>query len=300
MKFFAFFCILIFLSSCASTSSSLELTTEDVSIVGTWNLVSFIDHPNGKTEWESHPDNIIYQKHLTGTHFTWVQYDTEQDLLLGMGGGNYSTAENKYIENIDFFYPPASSELGQSIPFDMEFKDGKWYHTGFAKVMEIDFETGGMIATDSSKIEEIWTKSTDEMAQNSDLMGTWALKQYRDNLDGTYYEYPEMTGYIKLITPTHFAWTRYDKDGDQIYTAGTGTYQFDGETYTETVQVIYPQGSGIIGETIDFSINLNAYKWEHFGYIPVSKPDEPLDTLLIDEIWNFHVPTLEEEVGVSF
>ncbi len=300
MRFFILLILTAALLSCSSTNEKATVSSEEgISLIGTWNLISYIDHPNNKTEWQSYPSNILYQKHVTETHFTWVMYDKDQDLMLGMGGGNYQMQDDKYVENIDFFYPPASSELGQSIPFDVAFKDGKWYHTGYAKEMEIDFNTGQMVAGDSNKIEEIWIKASEASASNMDLAGTWDLRRYRDKLTDSYYEYPEMTGYIKLITPTHFAWVKYDKDGDQIYNAGSGTYSFDGQSYVENIEMIFPQGSGQIGTTIDFSLNLTDYQWEHFGYGPRTLDGE-LDSFLIDEIWTAHVNSIEEEVAVSF
>ena len=41
---------------------------------GTWQLVKYIDHENGGTEWTSYTDDFVYQKHITPTHFTWLKY----------------------------------------------------------------------------------------------------------------------------------------------------------------------------------------------------------------------------------
>ncbi len=301
MKSFYFLLFAAFLISCNNQNTeTASAPQEEESVVGTWDLVSFIDPDNSEEGWKQHGPNIIYQKHLTETHFTWVQYDTEAMMLLGMGGGNYDIVDGKYVENIAFFYPPASSELGQTIPFDVEFKEGKWYHTGFAKNMEIDFKTGEMVPGDSTKIEEIWQRSTAQNSLDQGLFGTWVLKQYRDNQEDSYYEYPEMTGYIKLITPSHFAWIKYDKDGDQIYGAGAGTYSFNGERYTENIEMMFPKDGGMRGKSIDFSLDLSAYKWQHLGEgLRLTDEGEP-DTFLIDEVWTAHVNTIEETVGVSF
>jgi len=300
MKTLIYFSSLLLFFSCSNTETTESQEPEEItSLVGTWDLTSYIDHSNNKTEWESYPKNVIYQKHVTETHFTWVYYDTDNDMLMGMGGGNYNLEDDQYIENIDVFYPPASSELGQSIPFEVRFEGGKWYHTGFAKEMEIDFQTGEMVAGDSTKIEEIWVKTGEKQAMDQQLAGVWGLKKYRDKPDESYFEYPEIVGYLKLITPTHFAWIKYDKEGDQIYGAGTGTYSFDGTSYQENVEMFFPQGSGQVGTSIDFNLNLTSYKWEHLGYGPVIK-EGIQDSVLIDEIWYAHINSLEDEVAVSF
>lgn len=294
------FLLVLPLFSCTSPNNPKENEAQPEGLLGTWDLKSYIDHPGNGTEWESYEDGILYQKHLTASHFNWVQYDLENEQLLGLGGGNYETRDDKYIENIDFFYPPGSSELGQTIPFDLVMKDGEWFHTGYAKEMEIDFETGEMVPGDSNKIEEIWVRSNDLTAKDLGLSGTWDLKHYRDKLDDSYYEYPEMTGYIKLITPTHFAWVKYDKQGDQIYSAGSGTYKFDGEQYIETVKMFHPSGSGLVGATIPFSQKLTNHKWDLFGYGPITNSSGIEDSVLIDEVWMIHVNTLEEEVALTF
>ena len=298
LYFIFFACILI---ACGDQSSqTASAPQEDDSIVGTWDLVSYVDHANKKEGWQAHGDHIIYQKHLTNTHFTWIQYDTKEMMLLGMGGGNYDMVDGKYVENIAFFYPPASSELGQSIPFDVEFKEGKWYHTGYVQEMEIDFKTGDMVGGDSTKIEEIWQRSNAGFAEDQGLFGTWVLKQYRDDQEDSYYEYPDMTGYIKLITPTHFTWIKYDKEGDQIYGAGAGTYDYNGEGYTENIEMIFPKDGGMRGKSIDFTLDLSSYKWLHLGEGLRMTDDGQPDTFLIDEVWTAHVNTIEETVGVSF
>ena len=63
---------------------------------------------------------------------------------MGMGGGTYVIQGDKYIENINFFYPPGSNELGQSIPFDYEIKGNNWYHLGYVKIYEQSMETADM------------------------------------------------------------------------------------------------------------------------------------------------------------
>src|SRR5690606_17279755 len=79
------------------------------SVEGSWQLISRIDHAGGDTAWTELPDNIIYQKHITPTHFTWISYNTEEDVMSGAGGGTYTYIGDIYVEDIHFFYPPGSS-----------------------------------------------------------------------------------------------------------------------------------------------------------------------------------------------
>ena len=137
----------------STTSFSQEL---DNKLQGSWELKSFIESDSEDQNWQSWEDHILYQKHIVGSHFSWIKFNTQTNSLEAMGGGSYSIDENgQYIESLDFVYPPGSSELGQSIPFDATFKGKYWYHTGFAKVMDIDLD-GNLLVVDSLKIEEKW------------------------------------------------------------------------------------------------------------------------------------------------
>ncbi len=269
----------------------------DINIVGTWEIVSFIDHQNGKSNWQSYPDKIIKQKHITTTHFTWFHYDTEEDRLEGLGGGTYMIdKEGRYVENIDFFYPPGSSELGQTIPFEMEFNDGLWYHTGYSKRMEINGK-GVMISTDSVKIEEKWSPVASKFDNNKGLIGAWDLDRYRHKSDGPYMDYPKYMGYLKVLTPSHFIWVQYNKQGDEIYASGTGPYKYDGKKYIETLDMVHPSGSEMLGKTITFDIELNNNRWKHFGYIPQEDNQPNSDDNMIDEFWTPHKSTISEETA---
>lgn len=263
------------------------------SLEGTWKLTKYIPHDQASTEWTSYGEDIIYQKHLTDDHFTWFKYDKKNNKLLGMGGGSYKIENGKYVEDIKFFYPPGSSERGQAIPFDFELPNNEWYHTGYAKVMEVDSETGNVVVVDSNKIEEKWVRTDIKSNSSNQLMGTWDLVSYREDSDGNYIEYPEYVGYIKLITPTHFTWVYFNKNDDEIYAAGSGSYSYEDNQYSETIDMIYPENAGQLGETIQFKAQIENNRWKHLGKMPLIEVDEDTGNkkkslALIDEIWKAH------------
>ena len=270
--------LILLVSTHFSFSQNNEIKEQ---IIGSWELVQYIDHSNKGQDWQKYNSDIIYQKHITDSHFVWLKYDKSTDQLLGMGGGTYIINKaGKYVENIDFFYPPGSSELGQSIPFSIQMKKGNWIHTGYAKNMDYT-EEGNVVVTDSTKIEELW-KPLFHTNNNRDLIGTWDLVSYREKADGQMIEYPEFIVYMKLVTPSHFVWVKYDNEGDEIYAAGSGPYHYDGKNYTEKIRVSYPKGNSAQGKDVVFSAVVNANKWIHKGIIPVEGGED----LLIDEIWN--------------
>ncbi len=68
-------------------------------------------------------------KILSGTRFQWIAYNTETKQFMGTGGGNYTTVDGKYTENIEFFSRD-NSRVGASLEFKYEIKEGKWHHSG--------------------------------------------------------------------------------------------------------------------------------------------------------------------------
>ena len=277
-----------FLYNCGSGTSTSDETVTIESLEGSWRRVSVKNQETG--EWVNTEPNVIYEKYISPTHFCWVNYNTQQDTLLGTGGGTYvyDTESSTYVEDIRFFLPAGSQLLGQAIPFDVKFEDGNWHHTGYAKVFEFDPETGNNVVTDSSIIEEIWER-TDAPASQDGLIGTWELESYKGAGDSIRSDYPEFVRYVKLITPTHFVWVHYLSEQDQVLAQGGGTYSYDGNTYTENLKFVYPSGSGQVGTTLPFNCNIEGDTWAHTGYILIQGEDETgsakMDTVTIDEIW---------------
>lgn len=70
-------------------------------------------------------------KLLSGTRFQWIAYNFDTREFMGTGGGNYTTQNGKYQENIEFFSRD-SSRVGKSLEFDYELKEGEWHHRGLS------------------------------------------------------------------------------------------------------------------------------------------------------------------------
>jgi len=238
-------------------------------LAGSWRLIKSIEIGDEDSTGRRHSGNIIYLKHLNSTHFTWIHYDKSRDKLLGTGGGTYALEAPLYTENIKFFYPSGSSELGQSIPFNIELKNDQWRHTGYSKIIEFNGETGEPVVADSAIIDELWqrveTKSEDD--SNGKLIGTWNLISYKEPFDLIWRKYPDFVGYIKVITSTHFAWTKYNREGDEIIAIGGGTYSINNGHYTETINYHYPPRPEVIEINAEFDWKLENHTWYHFGEI---------------------------------
>ncbi len=286
--------LVIFFSGCSADKSAENVTLGEDVLEGSWQLVSRINHADGDTTWSELADNMIYQKHITPTHFTWLGFDKEAERTTGTGGGTYTFQGDNYVEDIHFFYPPGSSILGQTIPFSVEMKDGQWYHTGYSKDLEFDAETGEMKVVDSTKIEEIWERvEAHGFEANNDLslVGTWELVSYMDANQQAWTEYPEFVGYIKHITPTHFVVLKYNKDGDELMFELSGTYGLESDTYIENINTEYPTEANRLGASHTFTKELKDGQWHLSGYIYTMETDSTTgemvatDSTLIQEIW---------------
>lgn len=113
-------------------------------------------------------------------------------------------------------------------------------------------------------------------AQNENkLIGTW--KMVSGKYGGQEINFPEGTTTLKHVTPVHFMWTSYDKDGVMSRSAG-GTYTIKGEAYEEVPQYGMSSDFDIIkGKPQKFTWKIDGNKWLHNG--------ELSNGLTIEEVW---------------
>lgn len=85
-------------------------------------------------------------------------------------------------------------------------------------------------------------ETTNEKA-NTSIVGTWKLLTGTiiEKNDTTVTDYTKDKSFIKIINDTHFAFTLHDlnKGKDSAiatFSAGSGTYTFDGKNYTEHLE----------------------------------------------------------------
>jgi hypothetical protein len=82
---------------------------------------------------------------------------------------------------------------------------------------------------------------------------------------------------VKHVTPTHFMWASYGKDGKVTRAAG-GSYTLNGEVYVETPE--YGLGSDfelVNGKPQTFKWKVEGNKWYHNGKLSIG--------LAIHEVW---------------
>lgn len=81
-------------------------------------------------------------KVLSGSRFQWAAFNVDTKEFSGTGGGNFTTKDGKYEENIMFFSRD-NSRVGMSLEFDFEVKGDDWYHSG--------------LSSRGDPISEVWT-----------------------------------------------------------------------------------------------------------------------------------------------
>ena len=107
------------------------------------------------------------------------------------------------------------------------------------------------------------------------LVGTW--KMVSAKYGGQEVKFPEAMTHMKHVTPTHFMWATYDKDGNVNRSAG-GTYTLKDDVYEELVEFGFSTDFELLrGKFQTFKCKLDGNKWQHDGKLSSG--------LTIEEVW---------------
>jgi len=288
MKRLTFF-FMLFLAACGSARD--EVVDEAYGdLTGTWSLSS-LDLGDSTFRAGDHP-NIIIQKYLTNTHFAWLYYDSDADRMIGMAGGTYTVQEDQYIELIDYNLPSGSNRLGQTQVYNYERDGGEWLCTGFEQMYRFEPQKGEIVPMDSISLEQRWSMITPDSKNDRGIQGTWVLKEFRSDEDSVWQTYPDFVRYLKLITPSHFFWVKYNGHYDEVMASGGGPYAYSGGSYyLEKIESFYPHDSHQVGTEITFELSVEDQRWKHRGYIKRIDRDYQdvlIDSSLVDEIWSLY------------
>ena len=107
-------------------ASWTRLDNGSAPLAGNWRITGRMQ--DGKMV-ESRPGPRKTLKILSGTRFQWVAINPEVKGFYGTGGGTYTFANGKYVENIEFFSRD-STRVGASLTFDGKIDKGAWSHSG--------------------------------------------------------------------------------------------------------------------------------------------------------------------------
>jgi hypothetical protein len=107
------------------------------------------------------------------------------------------------------------------------------------------------------------------------LVGTW--KMVSAKYGGQEVKFPEGMTHMKHVTPTHFMWATFDKDGAVNRSAG-GTYTLKDDGYEELVEFGVSSDFDLLkGKIQSFKCKLDGNKWHHHGKLS--------NGLTIEEVW---------------
>ncbi len=108
-----------------------------------------------------------------------------------------------------------------------------------------------------------------------ELEGVWKLTYGKFTYPDTVIEVTDSRA-VKILVGGRFALG--NQDTDSTLTAGGGTYEYDGQTYTENIE--YFTIPSLVGQSVKFDIRLEEGKWSHTGTIPGDDGD-----LKLEEVW---------------
>ncbi len=113
--------------------------------------------------------------------------------------------------------------------------------------------------------------------KTSPLVGTWELVSEKWGDAKEFTSPPADRKSIKFITATHFIWVWVDPKTRKITNSMGGTYQHDGDSYTETVEFAAEGMGAYVGKAQKFTAKLDGDKWIHSGVLSQGQR--------LEEIW---------------
>ncbi len=105
--------------------SPLTHTSQDLD--GQWLFAT--RGPDKGQERRGEANNRKTLKFLQDGRFQWIAYDTNSMQFKGTGGGNYTSFDGVYTENIQYFSRD-NARVGASLEFNYDVKVNDWHHTG--------------------------------------------------------------------------------------------------------------------------------------------------------------------------
>ncbi len=105
--------------------TALKNTEQDLD--GAWLFAS--RGPDKGQERRGEANSRKTLKYLQDGRFQWIAYDTNNLDFKGTGGGNYTSKDGVYMENIEYFSKD-NTRVGASLQFQYEVTGNDWHHTG--------------------------------------------------------------------------------------------------------------------------------------------------------------------------
>jgi hypothetical protein len=227
--------------------SSLGLTAQNLH--GAWQLTA----SNGQTvDGES-------IKIYSDNYFMFGTYSNE-GAFVKAGGGKYNTRGTEYIEVPDFDTTDSTKVRNpQTYSFSLSPK---------SEELTITKKGGGAE-------RETWKKIDDT---SSVLSGAWRFGARVDDKGAAGErrgaDSPRQT--LKILSGKYFQWAAFNYETGQFSGTGGGTYQMNGNQYTETIR-FFSRDNNRVGMSLTFEYNVKGPDWYHKGKGTTGNP--------VNEVW---------------
>ena len=110
--------------------------------LGTWKLVSTKD--GDAKDFTKRGDDTARIKHITATHFTWVEVETGSKKIMSGAGGKYTLEGTTYTETIDYAGEGMEAFAGKPQKFTIRIEGDKLHQSG--------------VLSNGLKIDEVWER----------------------------------------------------------------------------------------------------------------------------------------------
>jgi len=130
----------ILLASCGLRSKDSREQKGNVTISGTWKLISGTLIEKGDTTVTEYTKNLSFIKIINDTHFAFLEHDLNQGkdstAVFVAGGGSYSLVDSVYTEHLEYCNDRAWE--GNDFSFVVTVKNDTLIQSGLEKVEEAD------------------------------------------------------------------------------------------------------------------------------------------------------------------
>ncbi len=124
------------LLSCVEKMEDKELKPSQITITGTWKLITGTLIEKGDTVTTDYTKNVSFIKIINDTHFAFLQHDLSKGkdsaAVFSAGGGSYSLKDSLYTEHLE--YCSAREWESHDFPFTMSIMNDTLIQRGIEKI----------------------------------------------------------------------------------------------------------------------------------------------------------------------
>jgi len=121
------------IAACTENQKKDSQITDEVSLKGTWKLLTGTLIEKGDTTITDYTKNLSFIKIINDSHFSFLQHDSRKDSTnFSAGGGRYELKGNTYTEHLE--YCSAKEWEGHDFTFTVTITNDTLIQTGVEKI----------------------------------------------------------------------------------------------------------------------------------------------------------------------